>query len=68
MYQFVLTYRIGQKEIIDHQIFLANVITSYLKETAGDKTLFAERVRDLKRWSNSLSNYFDQDLIKDQRF
>lgn len=62
MYQFVLTYRIGQKEILDYQLYQCRLILEKLNQCGGDKSRFAESTADLCRWSNSLTDYFQDDL------
>ena len=62
MYQFVLTYRIGQKEILDYQIMHCKNVLTQLVTCEGDKTKFCDATLDLQRWSNTLTDYFFEDL------
>ena len=62
MYQFVLTYRIGQKEILSYQVWHCRNVLDKLKACNGNKSDFTESTIDLCRWSNTLTDYFYEDL------
>ena len=62
MYQYVLLYRIGQKEILLQHIKYCNQVLDALNRCDGDKDDFADATIDMCRESNSLSDYLEEDL------
>ena len=62
MYQFVLQYRIGQKEILEYQIWHCKKALENLQACGGSRGKFCESTMDLCRWSNTLTDYFYEDL------
>lgn len=59
MYQFVLLYRIGQKQILQEQILLCAMVIHAL-EGPQDKLL--DELRHINAASNSMKDYFKLDL------
>ena len=42
MYQFVLTYRIGQKSILREQLYASGIILKALEKAQGDRDIFVK--------------------------
>lgn len=62
MYQFVLIYRIGQKEILREQLYLAAILLKALETYGGDREVFNSETKHLRETTMSMHDYFTYDL------
>ena len=62
MYQFVLVYRIGQKQILREQLYLAALLLKALETHGGDRAVFRDETKHLRETTLSMHDYFTNDL------
>ena len=62
MYQFVLIYRIGQKQILSDNFLVSSIILKVLGECGGDRDIFEKELDYLRNSTSSMQDYFKYDL------
>ena len=68
MYQYILIYRISNKQILAAHLDYSTQIIESLQKTKGDRFDFGIAVKDLQESSNSLNDYFSIDLVVNKEF
>ena len=63
MYQYILIYRISCKSILDTHLVVSNHIIETLEKTKGDRYEFGVAMKDLQASSQSMDDYFSEDLV-----
>lgn len=62
MYQFVLIYRISQKQILSDNFLVSSIILKVLGECGGDRDVFEKELDYLRNSTSSMQDYFKYDL------
>ena len=62
MYEYVLIYRIGQKQILEAHLLLTLDLIDKLEKSNGDQNVFGHSTKEIKEQSRSMADYFDLDL------
>ena len=62
LYKFVIEYRMGQKQILEYQIWLCKQLVSKLEQCNGDRDEFADATKQMCDWSSTICDYIFEEL------